>query len=586
MERMPLILRPRLDEPGHGVLARLGARNGYKSARRFAASLGFDFRKSLAGSYVADLAFMAGLAQDPVKHCSAVMVTPGRRVRLYGQEIPLREWSTRDRRYCPMCHALDHVEARRLHLQPEWYVSHRAVWDIRIISACPVHGVELTGSCHNCNKDLDWETTNTVRCAHCLALLSSAPTVPVFDAVGTYVACRLNGQTGSNEVLDALPLWDAVRLCERLGQIDQIGAVATLPRQNRDQLQSARAAGFQMIASLEQSVFASFDAIVRQKGHTKGLLSTYGWIYGEWLARDEPPHAPVRKLLFQHAARNGVVSDEEPRLGNNPTDSFSMTQAARALGMSYKRARRITAEAGLVPLGSRHGVAFTLNPSAVKRLGRDADAATTIRETANMLGTGKAQVADLLAAGLLSFGTQGGVSSDSITQLCNRLDGQGCKKLCPKGSVRITTAARDAALPLWRIVQAACDGRLKFWSEDEIRLSTLKVRLTDVMTLRVDRHALSVEAAARRIGVHHDCARALVKCGSLVDEQGIVTEDSVNKFNKHFIAGSRIAKSLGQSPRSLHRTLSKLGVAPAFNLEIFRQVLYCREDIVQFDLPT
>jgi len=52
-------------------------------------------------------------------------------------------WNGRRPRYCPSC----------LAATPYW----RALWDITLVTACPIHCVELCDSCSRCNHPLSWK---------------------------------------------------------------------------------------------------------------------------------------------------------------------------------------------------------------------------------------------------------------------------------------------------------------------------------------------------------------------------------------------------------------------------------------------
>jgi hypothetical protein len=109
--------------------------------------------------------------------------------------------------------------------------------------------------------------------------------------------------------------------------------------------------------------------------------------------------------------------------------------------------------------------------------------------------------------------------------------------------------------------------------------------LRDVITLRSESSKLSIEAAARRIGVHHDCARAMARSGSIAKGGGILTDCGIKWFEREYVVGSVVARDLGRSPRALHRQLLAVGVRPAFDLKTHRQAVYRRLDIARLGLP-
>lgn len=584
ISRLPLSLRAHPDEPAHGVLMRLGIRNGYRSARRFARSLGINFRKVFAGADTSHIAFMAGLVPETVRHCSPTVVLPDRKVDLCGQCLELADWSARDRRYCAACYALDLEEAHRLEIPSDHYVSHRTFWDVRLIAACPEHRISLESHCHCCGRKLGWQVTDLRRCSHCQTDLLAAPCSIIADPVGEYVAARLKGNASANDALDHLPLSRAMRLCERLGQIESVGPLHTLPRQSDEALFRARAEGFRIVQDLERSMLLALDTVVRPDVKSNGLIASYGWIYGEWLACPDGVNDQVRPILLKHAVRNGVISGEEPRLGNDPRDTVTMTQAARQMHMGYKRARALASEAGIVPRGSRRSVAFTLNPDDVANLQSTARSTSYIRGTAQRLETGKSQVRDLLAAGLLHRAVDGAVASASVDQLLESLSSQCRESSSPADLVRIGVAARNAAVPLWRIVRAAQEGSLPCWQLVGNGLSGFGVLLRDVFALRATPRKLSVEAAARQIGVHHECARAMARCGTIADAEGLITAESIAHFKREFVVGSKLAAELQRSPRTVHRQMLNAGVHPVFDLATHRQAVYRRLDVTRSGL--
>ncbi|MHB9880385.1 hypothetical protein ACSMXM_12120 [Pacificimonas sp. ICDLI1SI03] len=408
----------------------------------------------------------------------------------------------------------------------------------------------------------------------------AAPVIQISDPVGEYIVGRLLGRLGGNDELDGLPLSAAVRLCERLGQIEAVGALPTLPRQSWEKLFQARAVGFRMSEALAPSVLSTLDTIVRPAEALSGLHETYGWIYGEWLATADPSNQKVRAILFDHAVRNGVMSGEERRLGNCPRETITMTQAARKMGMSYKRGRATATEAGIVPRGSRRSVAFTIDPRAIAKLRSVLPPTVHVQIAAKQLETGKARIADLVKANFL-FRTPGGVTTTSISQLLDSIIGQCCKGRRPEELLDVATAARNAAVPLWQIIQAVLEGTIPCWRDDASGLSQFKVRLRDVVMLRAASPRLSVEAAARRIGVHHDCARAMAKFGTIADDGGMLTDESIERFERDYVVGAKAAREIGRSPRAFYRHLATIGVHPAFDLGTHRQAIYRRSDLSQ-----
>lgn len=524
IEQLPLRLQARDNEPGHGVLIRLGARNGYRSASRFAASLGMELRRVLTGQHSARVAVMAGLNPQPVQFSSPCVLMPERRVKLSGEEFELSDWSTRTRRSCIECHAEDADEARRLGISPATYVSHRSIWDLRLVKSCPVHRIKLTDRCHRCRRTFAWQTTNMLQCHRCQANLLEGVREPLTDEVGMYVVRRLkNGNTGGNTVLDHMPISAAMRLCERLGLIKSLGSVHTMPRQTTEALGMARALGFEMSQRLNSTVPEALNSLLLKGEEHKGLTRNYGWIYHEWLATADRFHAPIQHILFTHAVKHGLISSGEARLRNAPQPTITMTEAARRLGMSYARARKAADAARIIPLGSRRSVAFTLDPVAVARLKSPEKQMMSPKRAADELRTGKPQIQSLITTGILVSNCNQRIDHGAVAGLLAELAARCEDSPLPDDAIPLGQSGRNAAVPISRIIEAVRRGAIICWQGDGHGLARFRVRPSEVVKLRAPPSNLSIEAAARKIGVHRDCLRALIRCGAIGDLNGRIT---------------------------------------------------------------
>ncbi|WP_354459310.1 TniQ family protein [Paraburkholderia caledonica] len=75
-------------------------------------------------------------------------------------------WNGRRPRYCPSC----------LAATPYW----RALWDITLVTACPIHCVELCDSCSRCNHPLSWKRARLTE----IALRALQATLKAINAGG------------------------------------------------------------------------------------------------------------------------------------------------------------------------------------------------------------------------------------------------------------------------------------------------------------------------------------------------------------------------------------------------------------------
>ena len=299
---------------------------------------------------------------------------------------------------------------------------------------------------------------------------------------------------------------------------------------------------------------------------------------------EEPSIERVRLILFKHAVNHGVISPDEPRLGNDPPHTLSMTQSANLMGVGYERARKLAGEAGLIPRGSRRSVAFTIDPDALEKLHLSVNAQLSSKSAWSILCTGKLQLIDLVENGLLVRKSKGGIDRASLDRLMDRLIRQCCGGSRPSGLSSLAIAARNASVPLWRICQAALEGVIPCWQTDGDGLSQFVVRVSDVLMLRETPRGPSIEATARRLGIHSDCARALARCGTFSDDAGQLSLQKIDLFERDFVIGSQVARECGCSSRALIQRLGNLGLLPAFDLTTHRQAIYRRSDLSRLGL--
>ncbi|MFM0428437.1 TniQ family protein [Paraburkholderia aspalathi] len=119
-------------------------------------------------------------------------------------------WNGRRPRYCPACLAANSY----------W----RALWDITLVTACPIHCVELCDSCSKCDHPLSWKRARLAAC-DCGAYLgdrSVVPAQPECVAVSRYISSLLEttprgGIPAIQEPLDRLRLADLLAVCIFLG---------------------------------------------------------------------------------------------------------------------------------------------------------------------------------------------------------------------------------------------------------------------------------------------------------------------------------------------------------------------------------
>lgn len=581
MTRLPLRLRLVMGEPGHGALMRLAGRNGEARAGWFATSLGLDHREVLAGHHVATIAARAGLDPDELARFSPSIDAPTRTVLLGGQEVALGDWSTSSRRACAGCCAKDEEEARVTGREVDWVVAHRAFLDVRSIGRCPIHRLLLYDCCPGCGAALLWSRAPLGACPQGCRLSRFNFRSDLDVGLDRYLAARVGfGPAVVMPLLDGLSYRRVAQLLERVGRLELLGWTRRLARQTPEADALARRRGFVMVGDWPASLYRALDGILRAAseaaGVEDGIIARYGWVYPDWLAvEDDEVVALVAPIVRGHAVSNGVVARDEPMLGHRPPPTISLTAAARLGGMSLKRTRALLESAGVIPDGSRRGVAFALEPTAVA-------ATTTARKTmgltregaAGLLGTSRSRVADLLRAGLLEHEGRH-VAASSIETLLRLLRSKHRSQPAPPSAVALPRACRGRGVPLAEACTAIVAGRLAVWGPQvEADLGMLLVRPEDLGTPRCQ---LSLAAAARRLGVHTQCMGQLVRAGAVArSDDGGVDAASLELFARLYVPASAVAVASGRAARPLIVDLRRDGVLPRFGPPDFRQTIYLR----------
>lgn len=563
---------------------RLARRSGRLDAYRFASFLGMDARRLLNGHDVTVVAELAGLSAADVSSWSPIVDPTARLVKLRGVTLADRDWSTHSRRYCPQCLAVDVRTARAEAMESGWVVHHRAIWDVSAIQSCPDHLCPLTDVCWHCGQRQGWRSTDLCHCCRCKADLTAGPIGHHLDPVGGYIAGRMMGWGSDCSVLDALPLNDALRLCMRLGQAMRIGSVYTLPRQDRPSVLSDRTAGYHIARDLTERFSAVLDNLisVRPVNAPAGLLGAYGWIYGEWLAGTDPTAEIVRPIVYEHAVRNELMSRDEARLGNTAPPTMCIKQVASEWGLGYERTRALLNMAGAIPPGSRAGVAFTIDPLALKSVNLRNTSCISVKAAAARLGTGAKQVRDMIAGGIIAQNSDGSVCITALTSFENAFASKVQPGVAPNDAAPIGKATVANAVPLQRVCKAILEGDVPVWRDAGSQMFGAMVRGADVRNLRRPKADYSVERASQMLELHPDCVRALHRDGIIPGPKARISAEGLANFKLKFIAASQWARSVGRKPRGAARDLAKDGLVPAFALKTYRQAIYRRCDLPAF----
>jgi hypothetical protein len=313
---LQLRLRPKEHEPSHGAFLRLATRNGAKGIFDFAKALRLQRNRIMAGHHRAEIAALAGLNGDDLAKWSVKVSPQTRLVQIGNEQVALGDWTASERRVCPHCIKEDTADAVRLGIDPDWFISHRSIWDVNSIGACIRHGVSLENRCTACGFKLSWSDPKIGTCRFGCDLGKLIGRSRIAD-IDYYLAGRIGTYPQSqNPILDQLSYKHAVSLCERLGLAAKGEFSADKPRLNRAVRRKALVVGYQQTLDFAVSMTVILDRIVdssRLQHRKRGLINSYGWVYIEWAKADKPYADILRPILLQHAVQRGIISEGESR---------------------------------------------------------------------------------------------------------------------------------------------------------------------------------------------------------------------------------------------------------------------------------
>lgn len=549
-----------------------------------ARDLGHPMQEMVRGVGVRPFAEKAGLDADVVDSHSPVIEAASRTVRLRAQVLRLGDWSVRSRRRCPLCIDEDKAEARRMGIEPDWWATSLAWWDIRSVDVCHRHGVRMTDECAACGARQTWRR-GLLRCG-CGAEHGSNAAEEGDPAVAAYILSRLSYlPAGAVPALDGMELVDAIRTMELLGAA-RLEWRPVKPRRPDADLPGDRLHGLRLATDWPMGFRALLDGLVvaRPADTADGLLSAYGWLYSDICVGDAPRATAelVAPVLHEHAVANGIIARDEERLGAAVPHTMNATAVARRLGRSYATTRRMLEAADGIPEGSRRGVPFALDLALVNDM-LGAVAPTGAQQRA-ALGVGRGQarrlVNDPIVLGSLPAGATA-VADALLHEVFARAEPRPGHDL-----VSLPLACRNMSVPLNVACHEVLEGKLRVsrCGTAADGLSAVAVVQSDLAALRAPKDSLCVQDVARLHGIHHEAARSLLRMGvfGARGPNGRVSSSSVSDFFRDHVTAADYARARRTSPKRVRETLELLGIRPVFGPPSCRQLIYRRTDLPVF----
>lgn len=457
-EIKPLLFRavPYEDESLPGYILRLTDLNDYESTawilwmahlreftRRRIVSLCLKPKANLTG-----LAVLSGAREDAIR---ALQYQPTSIVKsrlmgdydAFGNSLPLYTIRIQNPKLCPLC------------LREQPYI--RKVWDLGMVTACPIHSCLLLGGCPSCGKPFSWFRKRVCECVRCgLDWRKVEPsTVPAHELAVSWNFHRLcglscgadlpSGDEGKNRLLD-LDLRTFMRsllfvASQFDGRIDTTGK-SFVPKQGNAHLHELLIKGFHVFDDFPRNFYQFLDwrrvnpgpSIGSKHPNVKGWAKTfYGYKSALFMQMVAPEFDFLRNAFNDYirqskyeSALSLVVAANAPdpsaelaalreKIGNAPEDVMSLKQAQDALGLAESSVEKLidsgTIKAAVGRQGLSGGRVFLINRSSVEKLKVQLRSILTLQQLQKFLGLSAKQTRELIEGGVLK-----GIYRDSINK--------------------------------------------------------------------------------------------------------------------------------------------------------------------------
>jgi hypothetical protein len=494
-------------------------------------------------------------------------------------------------RFCPVC----------LRDARYW----RWKWGLMLVTGCDVHGVALRDCCDECGGRLTKSALHRFLCNSCGSALTetSAPLVPVSTGalwLARSMAFRYAKIPAvTHHTTEKLTLEGLHELSVRIG-IRSRRFEKSKPLKIRDAesfsvaVAVADAAGLALM-DWPVGFYRLLDGIRAARGQvgTWKMRQILGPIYSDLYRALAGPEFNFVRDAFEHYIQ---MTWEAPLSLRNSNFDPSMIKlhrwvapfdASRALGLTEALVRRM-ADREEIPtrlsVGRSGRVSRVVDPHAVAPTAPDVGRSTSLKQAALILGLGEPRVRCLLEAGMLiayggapQKGERWWIDPMSIAQ-----------------SVRPTREIRDPSLKSVSVAHLAkyClvndgefialmlamkSGNLPVFVPEgaECAIGKWLVDRSEIAAWRSWQggpcRTLSVDAAAKKLGVKQEVAYALARAGILRAEAEVagrraaqfITNRAMSRFKTQYILGTELASLAGTSPRQIGNRLIDAGFRPA-----------------------
>lgn len=465
---LPLWTRPKPDQPAHGILIDLATRNGYLTLGEVSASTELKVARLRIGYDAERLAEL--IRCDPSEILTSTPTfSRGEFVTIRGERIRLlRDLDRKCRRLCVRC--VSHAPYHRF-----WF-------DLRFVTTCPEHGIELIDHC-SCGMRLGWHDGRVYKCHTCtdgdIRTIEPRPADPDVARMDRWLLARLGVGSFPDRIplLDALSLDDAIDMMGRIGSLD-LGGYQERWAEPQDfalPLERVRAHGFRVIVdgAIEVALDRAYAGFLAS-GSTKpaSLGTAYGWFYHWFNFRKGEALSPA---LAEILLGNALMKFQVQR-GTFPNTFRNLAPATLSAAATAVRARPGTvrklleAENG-IRRQKRKGSPVSIPAADVRRLADDYAASIPLERVAQVLGVGGGISRKLVATRSIPIWIAGGKRGTKHRHVIRRRDLEAWVASLigdvasvsdvPEGCITLAEAPKSRKIPITVLLNAIKEGLIK-----------------------------------------------------------------------------------------------------------------------------
>ncbi|EWY37270.1 hypothetical protein N825_20730 [Skermanella stibiiresistens SB22] len=610
-----------------GYLLRVSEANGCPDPYWLLRALGCSaYALATSGTLkpLADALSLEEVSLEALRHAPASDGPGSRQVR-FGSGTVHRSAIIADRsRYCPIC------------LAEEGFF--QSVWQLKPVTACPKHGVQLLERCAGCGRSVSWRREELFRCpcGHDLRQSTSQPASPESMALSRVLMGKLGNPL--HEVADPALLAEAFTALELADLVDHtlfIGAYVSGRGRGAGRQTMSRLMGdagidvFQRVAVIladwPKAFFALLDDFRRHGGEGAthiGLEMEFRSFYAALYSRQfrESGKLGLVRGAFETYLRNhwrgGFLGAKNRRLADDLHDRqryVPLAKAARLIDMhSGALEREIRAgliEALILRMGSRTLIMIDREKLEAYRLNRDQ--MVGLFDARRVLGLSKSPFLDLVRAGIAKAvrgPTLDGYAywtfrKTDLQQLLDTiLSGVPESKPGPdhieyRKAVRIATYR---GLGIVDFVKAILGRNLRVAGADPRAVGMERCYFDPDEFLAFAsgerpfaNWTASVEEAAAQLGLKSQVTYHLVRSNLIrsvsVSEGGKISLrvplDAIREFETSYIPAAELAVRYGTSSRHLAAVLQQHGIVPVTGptVDSGRQYFFSRSRLAMRD---